>query len=79
MTLRGDLTLVIRRLRSAPGYAAASILLLAMVIGANTAVFSAVNATLLNPIAGADADRLVVAWASDRSKSVRRRAISSQL
>ena len=69
MTLHMDVALVIRRLRSSPWYAAAVVLILALVLGANAAMFSAVDATLLNPIAAADTGRLVVSWTTDRSKS----------
>jgi putative ABC transport system permease protein len=55
-----DLRLGLRGLRRAPGFCAAAVLVLGLSIGANTTMFSAVRAILLQPLAYADPDRLVV-------------------
>ena len=48
-----------RRLRRAPGYAAAFVLTLGLAIGVNSAVFSVVNGVLLQPLPFQDGDRIL--------------------
>jgi putative ABC transport system permease protein len=57
--LRLDLRQALRAYRSAPGVSLAAVLMLAVGISANTAVFSAVSALLLRPLPVRDIDRVV--------------------
>ena len=54
-----DLRYAVRSLRRSPGFAMLSVLIMALGVGANTAVFSVVNAVLLKPLAYRDAERIV--------------------
>jgi len=49
-----------RMVRTQPGFAAAAIVTIALGIGATTAIFSVVNAVLVNPLPYPDSDRLVL-------------------
>ena len=56
--------LVLRQLRRSPGYVTAAVVTFALAIGANSAIFSAVNAVLLRPLPMAEPSRVAVVWQS---------------
>src|SRR6202051_2509417 len=62
MTFLHDFRYALRQLRKNPGFACTAILILGLGIGATTAIFSAVNPILFEPLPYPHADRITMVW-----------------
>src|SRR5215470_19431621 len=61
-SLLSDVRYAVRNLLRRPGFTIIAVITLALGIGANTAIFSAINALLLKPLPFPELDRVVAVW-----------------
>jgi putative ABC transport system permease protein len=69
-SLRSDISYALRNLLKRPGFTIIAVTTLALGIGANTAIFSAINALLLKPLPFPELDRVVAIWDKMPSRGV---------
>ncbi len=76
-TLLQDIRYGLRMLLRTPGFTAVAVITLALGVGANTAVFSVVNAVLLRPAPFDDLSWLMMVWETDRNSGTAREPASA--
>lgn len=72
LTVMTDMRYAFRALSKMPGFTLAALLVLALGIGANTAIFSVVNSIVLRPLPYPGADRLALIWETDLKDGIKR-------
>jgi putative ABC transport system permease protein len=75
-TLIKDFRFAARSLAKRPGFTLIVVLTLALGIGANTAMFSVINAVLLRPLPYRDAERVVTLWQNNSKAGIPRNDVS---
>ncbi|MGA7409981.1 MAG: ABC transporter permease [Bryobacteraceae bacterium] len=77
LNLFRDLRYSLRTLRKAPGFSIVAVMVLALGIGANTAIFSVVNSVVLRPLPFPGSDRLALIWETDLKDGIKREGPSA--
>ncbi len=76
-TFLQDIRYGVRMLLRSPGFTAVAVISLALGIGANTAVFSVVNAALLKTLPYRDPQSIVLVWGEDKAAGSSRGQVSA--
>ena len=74
----GDVRIALRSFLKTPGFFAIAVLTLALGAGANTVLFSAVNALLLRPLPYPDSERLAIVWGRQVKDGRERQTLSRE-